>query len=83
MESQVPDTRSRKRNVTLTVREDLLLAAKQLKLNASQAAESGIRAAVKAAREERWREQSQAAIRAYNERIEAYGPLLTPLWDAE
>ncbi len=71
---------SKRRPVNLTIRADVLAEAKALKLNASQAAETGIIAAVKKAREEEWLRNSQEAIRGYNERIEKSGPLLRPRW---
>jgi antitoxin CcdA len=58
----------------------VLADAKALKLNASKAAETGIIAAVKKAREEEWLRDSQEAIHGYNERIEKSGPLLRPRW---
>lgn len=40
------DTTKRRKPVTLTIAQDVMAAAKALHLNASQAAEAGIRAAV-------------------------------------
>lgn len=71
---------SKRRPVNLTIRADVLAEAKELKLNASQAAETGIIAAVKKAREEEWLRDSKQAILAYNERIEKSGPLLRARW---
>ena len=76
-------TGSRRRPVNLTIRADLLKEASELKLNASQAAESGIVAAVKRAREEEWLRNSGKALLAHNERIEKSGPLLTPAWSRD
>ncbi len=73
-----PETR--KRPVTVTVRADLLEEVRTLELNASQAAEDGMKAAVKRAKEQAWLTESADAIQAYNERIAASGMLLTPSW---
>lgn len=70
----------RKRPVNLTIREDLLAEARSLNLNTSQAAEKGIKDAVRAAKEARWREENQSAIEAHNKRIEERGPFLKPWW---
>lgn len=76
-------TDSKRRPVNLTIRADLLQEAKKLNLNASQAAESGIRAAVKQAREQEWLKNNQKALLAHNERIEKSGTLLTPAWSRD
>jgi antitoxin CcdA len=60
-----------RRAVNLTIRADLLEEAKQLKLNASQAAEAGLLEAVRRARVETWRRENAAAIDDYNRRVEA------------
>jgi antitoxin CcdA len=70
----------RKRAVSMTIRADLLEEARVLDLNASAAAESGIEAAVRAAREERWLAGSRKAIEAHNARVADRGTLLTPSW---
>lgn len=71
---------SKRRPVNLTIREDVLKEAKALHLNASQAAETGIIAAVKQAREREWLKNSRDAILAHNKRIDKEGTLLTPSW---
>ena len=79
-----PDAPKLKRKpLNVSVREDLIEAAKGLNLNTSQAAEAGIAAAVKRAREAAWLEQNRAAIEAHNARIEQHGPLLRPSWLAD
>lgn len=70
----------RRRGVNLTIPEDVIAEAKALKLNASQAAEAGIRAAIARAREEEWRREAAPAIEAHNERILSRGTHLKPLW---
>lgn len=71
---------SRRRPVNLTIREDLLKEAKELNLNASKAAESGIIAAIQKAQENLWLEQNKKAIESYNQDIEKRGLLLKPSW---
>ena len=47
--------------------------ARGLGVNLSQAAEAGLRAAVREAREEAWRKQNAEAIAASNAWVEAHG----------
>ena len=70
----------KKRPLNVTIREDVLKEAKDLKLNASQAAEFGIIDAIKKARSETWLKKNKKAIQAYNNEIEKRGMLLTPSW---
>ncbi len=70
----------KRKGVNLTIREDVLAEAKSLSLNASQAAEAGIRDAIRKAREAEWRREAGPAIEAYNERIAREGPLLVTDW---
>jgi antitoxin CcdA len=70
----------KKKPISVTVREVLVDEARAYGLNTSQAAEAGIEAAVKRAKEEAWLAENKAAIRAYNERIEREGTTLKPLW---
>ncbi len=70
----------KRRSINLTIREDILSEAKALKLNASKAAEAGIEAAIKQAREESWRVENREAIAAHNQRVAESGPLLVPDW---
>lgn len=71
---------SKRRPVNLTIREDILDEAKALELNTSQAAESGIIAALRKAHQEQWLKDSQRGIEAHNERVDKTGVLLTPHW---
>jgi len=70
----------KRRALNVSVREDLIEAAKGLDLNTSKAAEAGIAEAVRRAREAAWREQNRDAIEAHNARVEERGPLLRPAW---
>lgn len=74
---------TKKRPINLTIRADILDDAKSLNLNTSQAAEAGIQAAIKRAREEQWLTQSQSAFDAQNDRISKNGLLLQPSWATE
>jgi antitoxin CcdA len=71
---------SKRRPINLTIREDILSEAKALKLNASKAAEAGIEAAIKQAREENWLVENRDRIAAHNQRVAESGPLLVPDW---
>lgn len=71
--TQTPESR-RPTNVTLP--ENLLKDARELRINLSQAAERGVAAEVKAEKERRWLEQNRAAMDSYNEYIEKHGLLL-------
>lgn len=76
MSSQHP----RHKPVTLSVREDVLLAAKALGLNISQAAEAGVSAAVREAQQEAWLRDNAQAITDYNAKVLTRGLVLTPRW---
>lgn len=80
MSATVAEKKVRRRPVNLTVREDLVAAAKELGINASQAAEQGLDAAVRTAREQAWLKENAEAIEAYNRWIEENGLPLKPLW---
>lgn len=66
--------------MNLTVRAELVDAAKALKVNTSRAAEAGIADAVRAAQEQAWLAEAKGALEAHNKRLDANGPLLTPEW---
>lgn len=81
METTLNPPTSKRRPINLTIREDVLKEAKALNLNTSQAAEVGIIAAVKQARECAWLKDSHEALQAHNKRVDKTGPLLTPEWE--
>ncbi|WP_300528008.1 type II toxin-antitoxin system CcdA family antitoxin [Maricaulis sp.] len=70
----------RRKRVNLTVREDVMKEAKELGLNASKAAEAGIKAAVREEKGRRWLAENREAIEAHKRRIEREGVLLPPAW---
>lgn len=79
--SNDPDvSKVKRRPLNISVRADLIEAARGFNLNTSQAAEAGIAAAVKRAQEAAWIEQNRAAIEAHNARVDERGPLLKPSW---
>jgi len=65
--------KSSKGRVNLTVREDLLLEARRLKLNLSQLAEEVIDAALRKLRADRWRDENRESIESYNAYIREHG----------
>lgn len=68
------------RNTQVTLDEDVLEAAHALGIDLGEAAEAGVAAAVRCAREKAWLEENREAIAAYNDRIRREGTLLTPQW---
>lgn len=70
----------RRKPVTLTVPEDIIVAAKDLALNVSQAAETGIRQAVRDEQARRWLTENARAIADYNADIERRGVAIPPSW---
>lgn len=75
--------KSRRRSVNLTIREDIMATAKSLGINASQAAEAGLRLEVEKRLAERWLVENSKALDAHNARVEKHGTLLTPDWAGE
>lgn len=73
----------RRKRLNITVREDIIEDARAMDLNLSEAAEAGLVAALRKAREEAWLRENADAIRAHNERIERDGLLLKPYWAEE
>ena len=71
----------KRRPVNLSLPEDTVAEAKQLGINASQAAEEGLRLAVKREKEKRWLEENREAIAAHTAWIEQHGVPLTPIWE--
>ena len=73
-------SKARRRPVNLTLPDDLVEAARSLGVNASQAAEAGIAAAVRRAREEAWLSANQAAIDEHAAWLDRHGMPLEPAW---
>jgi antitoxin CcdA len=62
-----------RRPANLSIDSELLDAAKDLEVNVSRAAETGIEEAVRKARRERWLEENREALESYNEYIRKHG----------
>jgi antitoxin CcdA len=57
----------------LSLDAELISEARELDINLSRAAETGIKSAIKAEKERRWREENAAAIKAENEYVAKHG----------
>ncbi len=62
-----------KRPTNVSINNELLLTAKQLKINLSATLEAALVEAVNAKQRELWKQENQAAIKAYNQMIESHG----------
>lgn len=62
-----------KKKMSLSISEPLAQAARQLDINLSRAAETGILQEIKRRRDNAWLEKNRPAIAAYNERVEREG----------
>lgn len=62
-----------RKKMSLSISEPLAEAARQLDINLSRAAETGILQEVKRRRDSAWLEKNRPAIALYNERIEREG----------
>ncbi len=80
MPSAKTATAKGRRSVNLTIPADVIETAKALKLNASEAAEAGIRRAIAEKQTEQWHADNRPAIEAHNARVATDGVLLTPDW---
>ena len=67
------DTKAPRKATNVTVNSDLLMKARDLKINLSATLERALAEQVKARQRELWKQQNQDAIRAYNELVEAHG----------
>lgn len=66
--------------VTLSIREDVVRAAKENGLNLSQAAEDGIRNAVRKLQSDAWLRDNRQAIADYNRKIRERGIAIPARW---
>jgi len=62
-----------KKPINISVNSDLLRVGRSMGMNISALAEEALAQAVKARLEESWQKENEAAIQAFNERVEAYG----------
>jgi antitoxin CcdA len=67
------DSRPSKKPVNLSINGDLLAVARKLNINLSATMEAALTEAVKRRQCERWLTENQAAISAYNERVDRDG----------
>lgn len=67
------DSRPAKKSLNLSISARLLAAARDLNINLSATMEAALAEAVKRKQRERWLAENQAAIAAYNERIDTDG----------
>ena len=71
-------SQSLRKPVNLSLDPELMAEARDLGVNASRAAEAGLRAAVAAARAEAWRRDNAAALESSNDWVAANGLPLAP-----
>lgn len=69
-----------RRPSNLSLDADLVAEAKELDINLSRAAESGIARAVADEKARRWKIENAEAIRGWNEWVEKNGLPLEPYW---
>ena len=62
-----------KRATNVSIRSDLLAAARDAGLNLSATLERALTEELAAAQRRKWREENREAIQAYNEHIEKHG----------
>ena len=65
--------RRRKKAANLSIDSDLLVRARHLKINLSQAVESGLVEAIRRHERAQWLEENRAALDAYNDHVEKQG----------
>lgn len=63
----------KRRPTNLSLREDLVQAAREMEINISQVAEAALTLAVRKAAAERWLAENREAIEAYNDRVDRQG----------
>ena len=73
MPRRTPGPAAPKRATNVSVRSDLLAAAREAGVNLSAALERALKEEVAEARRRKWREDNREAIAAYNEHVEKYG----------
>jgi antitoxin CcdA len=80
IETNISTDQNKKRPISVTVREVLVDEARAYGLNTSRAAEAGIEAAIRQAKEKAWLAENAAAILAHHKRVSSEGMLITPPW---
>ena len=67
------DTKAPRKAAKVTVNSDLLMKAREPRVNLFATLERALAEQVKARQRELWKQRNQDAIRAYNELVEAHG----------
>lgn len=67
------DSHAPRKATNLSINGDLLNKTKEMNINLSATLEQALDAILKQKRRERWLEENQDAIRAYNTHVEKYG----------
>jgi antitoxin CcdA len=62
-----------KRATNVSIRSDLLSAAREAGINLSATLERALTEKLAAAKSKRWREENRKAIQAYNEHVDKHG----------
>ena len=73
MPTQRASAAAPKKATNVSLAEDLLMEAKRLRINISQAAEAGLAKAVAEKRAEQWLQENWEAIESSNEFVEKHG----------
>lgn len=70
----------KRRPTNVSLREDLVQAAREMEINISQVAEAALTEAVRKAAAERWLAENREAIENFNKWVETNGMPLKPAW---
>jgi antitoxin CcdA len=70
-----------KRPVNLTVRGEILDAAREARVNLSWLLERALMGELARLRSRRWREENSRAVRTYNEYLASHGTCFEGRWD--
>jgi len=73
MTRRVSRTATSKRATNVSVRSDLLAAAREAGINLSAALERALTEELARAKRKKWRQDNREAIAAYNEHVEKHG----------
>ena len=68
-------TSTAKRATNVSIRSDLLLAAREAGVNLSATLERGLAEELAVRRRQKWREDNRQAIEAYNDHVDKHGTL--------
>lgn len=71
--NQVVNAHALKKPTNVSINTELLFKAKQLKINLSATLEAALLEVITTKQRELWKQENQAAIKAYNQMIESHG----------